>query len=135
VGVITVNSSVIFRFQKQTKEAVVDKNDLAKAEELGVEGVLLEMAKGGFGHPGSQLRFDVENWIKHEQTKKLSLNESVRDQRERETLEIAKQANAIAIEARQAAKDQARWTFWSFFIAMIAAAIAAASWIFPKSSG
>ncbi|WP_146178985.1 hypothetical protein [Limnohabitans sp. Jir61] len=67
--------------------------------------------------------------------KKQSLSDLVRDQRERETLEIAKQANVIATEARQVAKDQARWTFWSFFIAMIAAAIAAAAWIFPRSSG
>ena len=113
----------------------MDKNVLAEVEKLGVEGVLLEMAKGGFGHPGSPLRFDIENWIKHEQAKKQSLSDLVRDQRERETLEIAKQANVIATEARQVAKDQARWTFWSFFIAMIAAAIAAAAWIFPRSSG
>ena len=113
----------------------MDKNDLALVEKLGAEGVLLEMAKGGFGQPGSQLRTDVENWLKYEQAKKESHNDFVRDQREQETLEIAKQANAIAREARQAAKDQARWTFGSFCVALIAAAVAAATWIFPKSSG
>ena len=81
----------------------MDVNDLARAEKLGVEGVLLEIAKGGWGQSGSPIRVEVEHWIKLKEAERTLVASSKRDAREEETLSIARQARADARSANRIA--------------------------------
>lgn len=76
----------------------MDANDLALLERLGYEGVLAEMAKGdgSLGRSGSQLREEIEYWLRLKEAEIALTSSSKRDAREEETLAIAKEANAIA---------------------------------------
>ena len=76
----------------------MDSNDLANLEKLGVEGVLLEMAKGEgrLGRPGSPVREEIEHWLKLKEAERALASSSKRDAREEETLRIANRANRIA---------------------------------------
>lgn len=88
-------------------------NDLARAEKLGVEGVLLEMAKGGWGQPGSPVREQTEHWLKLKEAERALASSAKRDAREEETLSIARDANDIAKRAE-------RWAMYAAIAAVIA---------------
>ena len=98
----------------------MNTNDLAHAEQLGIEGILLEMAKGGWGQSGSLIREEIEHWIKLKETERNLAASFKRDAREEETLSIARQARADAKLAN--------------IIAIIAAIIAIVAIIVSKSN-
>jgi hypothetical protein len=79
----------------------MEENSLAHLEKLGVEGVLLEMAKGDgrLGRPGSELRADIEYWLNLKRTERDLASSAKRDARELKTLALASRANLIAISA------------------------------------
>lgn len=110
----------------KTLGVLMDSNDLALLERLGREGVLAEMAKGDgrFGRPGSQLREEVELWLRLKESEIALSSSSKRDAREEETLAIAKEANAIARSQSAAAWRAARYSMYAAIIATIAAIIA-----------
>jgi hypothetical protein len=91
----------------------MDSNDLAHLEELGYEGVLAEMAKGEgrLGRPGSQVREEIEHWLKLKEEQRSSVSAAKRDAREEETLSIARKAS--------------RRSMWANIIALTAAIVAA----------
>ena len=68
------------------------KSEIEILETKGVETVLLEIAQGFHGSPGSQARDQIDAWI-------LSKTISKRDAREETTLSVARRANTIAIIA------------------------------------
>ena len=104
----------------------MDDNSLAQLEELGYEGVLLELAKGDgrLGRPGSVLRQDIEHWLRLKEAERELATSAKRDGREEETLSIAKEANRIAASAEVAARGSSRWAMWAAIIATMAIAIA-----------
>ena len=79
----------------------MDANDLNHLESLGYEGVLLEMAKGDgrLGRPGSEVRENIEHWLRLKETERNLASAALRDARETKTLRIAMLANIIAITA------------------------------------
>jgi hypothetical protein len=89
------------------------KNDLAHLESIGPEAVLKEMAAGAHGMAGSQMRDEVDAWLRSEQIAADALASSKRDAREEETLSIAKFANRIASRAE-------RWAMYAAIAAVIA---------------
>ena len=93
----------------------MDDNDLSHLEKLGLEGVLLEMAKGDgrLGRPGSQVREEVEHWVELERTKRALAAAAIGDAREEATLSIARAANDIASRAE-------RWAMYAAIAAVIA---------------
>ena len=93
----------------------MDDNDLALLEKLGLDEVLLEMAKGEgrLGRPSSQVREEVEHWVEREKIKLASTAAATRDAREEETLSIARDANNIASRAE-------RWAMYAAIAAVIA---------------
>jgi predicted nucleic acid-binding protein len=106
----------------------MNNTDLETLEAKGIETVLLEMAQGGHGSPGSPNQSEVEAWIQSKRTAADYLSASKRDAREEETLSIAKEANRIASNAFEEAKraNRSRWKDRTItIIAIIIAAIAA----------
>lgn len=95
--------------------------DIEMLEKRGVEAVLLRMAKGLYGLPGSQLRSEVEGWLRSKQVAADREASFKRDAREKETLAIAKEANRIARDEAAAAARSARWAKIAAIIAAIAA--------------
>ena len=128
------------------------KSELEDLAVKGPEAVVLEMASGKHGDPGSPFRGEVDSWL---HSKKLSAGivaAARRDAREEATLSIAKEANRLASEANRFASEanrfaseanrfaseanrlasksncfvraQARWARWAVIIATIAMIIA-----------
>lgn len=97
----------------------MDSNDLEHLEKLGYEGVLAEMAKGDgrLGRPGSQVREEIEHWLRLKAEERALASSAKRDAREEETLSIAREANRIALAA-------SRWAMYAAIIAITAIAIA-----------
>ncbi len=78
----------------------MDKSRLNILETKGPEAVLLEIASGQHGHPGSELRDETEAWLRSKQVVAEREAASKRDAREEETLFIAREANDIARKDR-----------------------------------
>jgi len=91
----------------------MQKDYLALLESTGTEKVLLEIARGSHGLPDSQLRSEVEAWLRSKHVAAEASSSAKRDAREEETLAIARKASLRADRAN--------------LIAWIAAAIAAVS--------
>jgi hypothetical protein len=106
----------------------MNKTELEALESKGIESVLLEMARGLHGDPGSRMRDEVEAWVRSKQASALFEASSKRDAREEETLSVARQANSLAREANTVARDQvaaaARSARWAKIAAIIAAVAA-----------
>lgn len=114
----------------------MDVHSLAHLEQLGYEGVLLELAKGDgrLGQPGSILREDIEHWLRLKENERNLSSSTKRDAREMETLDVAKAANIIALSAAVSASDantiarSAKKYALIAAIAAIVAAVAAIKW-------
>ena len=93
-------------------QVIVNPDDLARLEKLGYEGVLAEMAKGEgrLGRPGSPVREEIGHWLKLKEEERSTASAAKRDQREEETLSIARKAS--------------RWALWANIIAIIAIIVA-----------
>ena len=109
----------------------MNKSELESLEAKGPEIILLEMAQGRHGSPGSQTRDEVESWLRSKQIISNALGASKRDAREEATLSIAKEANRLASEANSiarleaaAASRSARWAMYAAIIAAISAIVA-----------
>lgn len=97
------------------------KDALARLESVGSEAVLLEIARGSHGQPDSQLRSEVEAWLRSKQVAAEAAASDKRDAREEATLSIAKEANAIALSARRSFRYDRTIAITAVIIAAIAA--------------
>ncbi len=74
----------------------MNKEQLARLDAIGVEAVLREISQGMHGQPTSQLREEVEAWLRSKQAAADEAAALKRDAREEKTLRIAIWANVIA---------------------------------------
>jgi len=102
-----------------------EQQTIKKLNAMTVDEARQAIASGQFGHSNSQDYVFASRWLSAKES-------SLRDEREEETLSIAKEANRIAsnalIEVRSSAtsvRKQARWTMYATIIATIAIIIAA----------
>ena len=93
-------------------------------DELGERAVRDELNSGKYGHAGLAPFAFVSAWVADAAFVRLAADSAKRDAREAETLSVAKEANRIASEAKDAATDAARWALYAAIIAVIALAIA-----------
>ena len=81
------------------------EDELAHLESIGEVEVWIEIAKGTNAHgaEGSQMRAEVEAWLRSKRVIAEALSSSKRDAREEETLSIARQARNDAHSANKIA--------------------------------
>lgn len=101
------------------------KDELARFESIGPEGVLREIAEGRHGPPTSPARDEVEAWLHPRMALAEAAASARRDSMTAEAISIAKEANAIARFEAAAAARSARWAMYAAIIAATGAAIAA----------
>ena len=65
------------------------KPEIERLESIGVEAVLLEISQGMHGQPTSQMREEVEAWLRSKRIAADAAASARRDAREEETLSIA----------------------------------------------
>jgi len=81
----------------------MDKPALDELEAKGPAAVLLAMARGGYGDPGSRTREDVEAWLRSKSVETEAAASAKRDAREEETLSIARTSLSISRRANNIA--------------------------------
>jgi hypothetical protein len=114
---------------------------VARLEQDGEDTVRRNLSLGVYGTPSNlsdvKISF-VTHWLKSKDDARAVSAENKRDEREEETLRVArealasaKEANRIASENVAAARDsaasartQARWAMWAAVIATVAAIVA-----------
>jgi len=103
------------------------KTELDHLESIGPEAVLKQIASGQHGQPGSQLRGEVEAWLRSKQIAADSLASAKRDAREERTLAIAEEANLIAERALRSSERSSKRAIIAMILAAVATAIATVS--------
>jgi len=82
-------------------------------EAMGERAVRDALNTGKYGHPGLAPFAFVSAWLADQEFARSEAESAKRDDREKETLSIAKDANRIAIAS-------SRWAMWAAIIAIIA---------------
>lgn len=82
----------------------MDNKYLERLESIGPEKVLVEIALGRHGEPGSRMRSQVDAWLKHKELNHQLSSYKDGVLREEMALKLAAEANSIALKARSDAR-------------------------------